>query len=144
MAAGADGVHVGQTDIPPLFARRVVGAGALVGASSHSDAELVAVCAEGGADHVAVGPVFPSPTKSGHAPVVGIETLAARALSAKLRVVAIGGIINPQRAAACASAGARLAAAVSALEGADARIMCRRMTLAFVAAAATRTPAGAR
>jgi thiamine-phosphate pyrophosphorylase len=137
VAAGVDGVHVGQTDIPPLLARGIVGKTALVGASSHTEPELVDACAEGGADHVAVGPVYLSPTKQGHAPVVGLEALARRCRIARLPVVAIGGITTPQCVAECARAGASLVAAVSALEGADARVMARRMSASFFAARAS-------
>ncbi len=134
VAADADGVHVGQTDMPPKLARRIVGADALVGASSHTEPELLDACADGGADLVAVGPVFASPTKSGHAPVVGLEALARRTKLAPLPVVAIGGVTTPGRVADCARAGARLVAAVSALDVDDPRFMCRRMSLAFAAA----------
>ncbi len=138
------GVHVGQGDLPPRSARSVVGARALVGASTHSDAELHNVCDGAnagswgylGADHVAVGPVFPSPTKVGHAPVVGLPALAQRCQASSLPVVAIGGITSPARAAAVAGAGAHLAAAASALDVAEARVIARRMSLCFFAAAA--------
>lgn len=137
---GAHGVHVGQTDLPPRLARRIVGDDALVGASSHTEPELLALVdadgPEGGADHVAVGPVFPSPTKQGHAPVVGVDALARRVSLARLPVVAIGGLTSPERVAACAHAGASLVAAVSALDGAQGRVMARRMSLSFFAARA--------
>ncbi|HEY4220857.1 MAG TPA: thiamine phosphate synthase [Myxococcota bacterium] len=136
VAGGADGVHVGQTDLPPLQVRRVVGGAARVGASSHTMAQLVTAVAEGGADHIAVGPVFASPTKVGHAAVVGVDALRDRARASRLPVVAIGGITDPARAALCADAGAHLVAAVSALSGAAGATMCRRMSLACSAARA--------
>jgi thiamine monophosphate synthase len=121
----------------------------LVGASSHTEAQLHEINDEAafgggegavveGADLVAVGPVYASSTKSGHAPVVGLEALERRCRISKLPVVAIGGITSPARAAECARAGAHLAAAVSALDGPDARVIARRMSLAFVAARSSR------
>jgi thiamine-phosphate pyrophosphorylase len=138
VAVGADaqGVHVGLGDVPPAVARKVVGDARLVGASSHTDPELHEVLGTG-ADHVAVGPVFESPTKQGHAPVVGVDALAHRAKKSTLPVVAIGGITTPARAAQCGRAGAHLVAAVSALDVAEARVMARRMSVAFVAAHAS-------
>jgi thiamine-phosphate pyrophosphorylase len=148
-AARVDGVHVGQTDLAPGLVRRIVGNASLVGASSHTEAQLHEINDEAafggsegatveGADLVAVGPVFESPTKSGHALVVGLDALARRCRISRLPVVAIGGITTPARAADCAKAGAHLAAAVSALDGPDARVIARRMSLAFVAAHASR------
>lgn len=138
------GVHVGQGDLPPRSARRVVGVEALVGASSHTDAELhevgdgasVASSIYPGADHVAVGPVFPSPSKVGHAPIVGLDALALRCRVSSLPVVAIGGITTPERAAQVGRAGAHLAAAISALDVAEARMIARRMSVCFFAARA--------
>ncbi|MBI1947727.1 MAG: thiamine phosphate synthase [Deltaproteobacteria bacterium] len=136
VAARAHGVHVGQTDLPAPAARAIVGAEALVGASSHTEPQLFEVCAQGGADHVAVGPIYASPTKQGHAPVVGLEALARRARLSPLPVVAIGGVTTPERAAACGRAGAALVAVVSALDVAEPRPMARRLSAAFVAARA--------
>lgn len=139
VAAGADGVHLGQTDLPPRLARRIIGVDALLGTSSHSLPELLEAGTEGAADLVAVGPVYPSPTKQGHAPVVGLDAFARRCDLSRLPVVAIGGVTSPARTAECARAGAHLVAAVSALDGKEARAMCRRMSATFAAAcAATR------
>lgn len=144
-AARADGVHLGRTDLPPRLARQIVGNDVLLGASSHTEPELLALVddhgPEGGADHVAVGPIFLSPTKQGHAPVVGLEALARRARLSRLPVVAIGGVTSPERAAACARAGASLVAAVSALDGPQGRSVARRMSLAFFAARAAHATA---
>lgn len=89
--AGWDGVHVGQDDLSPEDARRVVGALRWVGTSTHSD-EQVRVTDAGCADYVAVGPVFATGTKLDAEPVIGLEGVRrARALTAK-PIVAIGGI----------------------------------------------------
>ncbi len=89
-AAGADGVHVGQEDIPPADARRVVGPHALVGVSTHSLPQArEAVLA--GADYLGVGPTFPSRTKS-FAALPGLDLLNEVAKEIALPAFAIGGI----------------------------------------------------
>ena len=85
------GVHVGHLDLAPADARRVVGAGRVVGVSTHNDAQVIAADASE-ADYVAVGPVFATSTKADAEPVVGLEGMRrARALTRK-PLVAIGGI----------------------------------------------------
>ena len=59
-AAGADGAHLGQDDLPPAAAREVLGADAVIGVSTHSDAEIDAALAAG-ADYIGFGPVFAVP-----------------------------------------------------------------------------------
>jgi thiamine-phosphate pyrophosphorylase len=120
LAAGADGVHVGDRDLPPPWARRILGDDALVGTSTHSLAQLVATDAEGGACHLALGPIWSSPTKQGHAAVVGPDVLRDACAATRKPVVAIGGITTAERVAAVVAAGAAFAAVVSALEGDDA------------------------
>jgi thiamine-phosphate pyrophosphorylase len=90
VAAGADGVHVGQDDGPVEAARAVVGADRIVGRSTHEPAHLAA-CA--GADYVAVGPVHATPTKPGR-PAAGIDYVRHAAAHAPTGVpwFAIGGI----------------------------------------------------
>jgi thiamine-phosphate pyrophosphorylase len=70
-ACGADGVHVGQDDMPVSEARRAVGADVLVGLSTHSPAQLDAAVAAGEADQLSVGPVWETPTKEGR-PAAGL------------------------------------------------------------------------
>jgi len=72
MAAGFDGVHVDGGDLPVDAARRLMGAGAIVGTSASSDAELNAALGRA-ADYVAFGPVFPTMTKQTSAAPIGIE-----------------------------------------------------------------------
>jgi thiamine-phosphate pyrophosphorylase len=135
-AVGASGVHVGLGDLPPHLARRIVGDAALIGTSTHTEPDLHAAAADGAADHLAVGPVFASMTKTDHAPVVGLAALARRAALTAMPVVAVGGITSPARAGLRARAGARLVAAIGALDVDDAGAVCRRMSLAFFAARA--------
>jgi thiamine-phosphate pyrophosphorylase len=89
--AGFGGVHVGQGDLSPEDARRVVGAGRWVGVSTHND-EQVRMADATSADYMAVGPVFATGTKVDAEPVIGLEGVRrARALTKK-PLVAIGGI----------------------------------------------------
>ncbi len=88
VACGAEGVHVGQDDMPVAEARRVVGPERIVGLSTHAPAEIAA--AEG-ADYIGVGPVFETPTKPGRPPV-GLELVREAARSARVPWFAIGGI----------------------------------------------------
>lgn len=116
MAGGADGVHLGQTDLALAQARRACPAGFLIGISTH-DEEQAAAAVAGGADYVAVGPIYPTKTKQDPDPVVGVERLAALCRSLPAPVVAIGGI-DLEHVAEVAAAGARAAAIISAVNGA--------------------------
>jgi thiamine-phosphate pyrophosphorylase len=91
-ACGADGVHVGQDDMPVAEARRVAGAEVLVGLSTHSPAQLDAAVAAGEADQLSVGPVWETPTKVGR-PAAGLDYVRHAARVAGDRPwFAIGGI----------------------------------------------------
>jgi len=70
VAAGADGVHLGQNDLPAAWARRVVGPDLLIGLSTHSPAEFDAAARE--ADYLCVGPLYATPTKPGR-PATGLD-----------------------------------------------------------------------
>ena len=89
--AGAAGVHLGQDDLNPADARRVLGAGRILGYSTHNLDQAEA--ADGlPADYIAAGPVFPTSTKSNADPVLGLEKLAAICRIVHKPVVAVGGI----------------------------------------------------
>jgi thiamine-phosphate pyrophosphorylase len=91
MLAGFGGVHVGQGDLSPEDARKVMGIDGIVGISTHTE-EQVRVAEAGAADYVAMGPVFATGTKADAAEVVGLAGVRrARALTGK-PLVAIGGI----------------------------------------------------
>lgn len=110
---GADGLHVGQDDLPAAAARALVGPGVLLGLSTHGLAQLQAAAAEP-VDYVAIGPVFPTRTKENPDPVVGLEMVRrARALTS-LPLIAIGGI-TADNAAAVVEAGADGVAVISCL-----------------------------
>ncbi|ABD12427.1 thiamine-phosphate diphosphorylase [Frankia casuarinae] len=77
--AGVDILHVGQGDIPPRFARRLVGPDVLIGQSTHDPDQFLAALADPDVDYVCVGPVHATPTKEGRPPVgLGLPRLAAR------------------------------------------------------------------
>jgi thiamine-phosphate pyrophosphorylase len=123
--AGWDGVHVGQEDLSPEDARRVVGMERWVGVSTHTE-EQVRVADESCADYVAVGPVFATGTKLDAEPVIGLEGVRrARALTKK-PIVAIGGI-TLANARSVIDAGADSVAVISALfvEGATVEKVAR-------------------
>src|SRR5439155_8132433 len=105
LALKADGVHLGQSDIPVEAARRLLGEKAIIGVSTH-DLAQVELAARMPIDYVAFGPVFTTATKGNPDPVVGLETLReARAMLTSLPLVAIGGI-TAANAAAVFAAGA--------------------------------------
>ena len=89
---GADGVHVGQDDLPATEARRLAGDEVLVGLSTHSPVQLDAALAAGEADQLSVGPVWETPTKEGR-PAAGLDYVRHAARVAGDRPwFAIGGI----------------------------------------------------
>lgn len=113
LAAGADGVHLGQSDIPYGDARRLLGDDAIVGLSvgtleEAKAAELLDV------DYLGVSPVFPTPTKTDTGAAWGIEGLKTLRMRSRHLLVAIGGI-NHTNAAAVMAAGADGIAVVSAI-----------------------------
>lgn len=90
MLLGA-GVHVGQDDLEPSDVRRLMGPRALIGYSTHNEAQLRAAAAEP-ADYVALGPIFGTTSKEHPDPVVGTEELARLRPFTDRALVAIGGI----------------------------------------------------
>jgi thiamine-phosphate pyrophosphorylase len=84
-------LHLGQDDLPPSIARRVVGAGAVVGFSTHNEAQLRAAC-EQPADYLALGPIFGTVTKENPDPTVGLDELRRLRPLSRYPLVAIGGI----------------------------------------------------
>jgi thiamine-phosphate pyrophosphorylase len=110
VAAGADGVHVGQDDMPVAAARQVVGSGRLLGLSTHSPAQVEAAV---GVDYIGVGPVYETPTKPGRPPV-GLELVRYAAAHARVPFFAIGGIAL-ENLAGVREAGAQRIAVVRAL-----------------------------
>ncbi len=113
LAAGVDGVHVGQDDLSPAGARKVIGEKLWLGVSTHNP-EQVADADKTSAQYIAVGPVFSTASKANPDPVVGLEGVKkARALTRK-PLVAIGGI-NRANCRSVIEAGADSVAVISDL-----------------------------
>jgi thiamine-phosphate pyrophosphorylase len=90
LAVDADGVHLGQQDVPIAFARQLLGPQRIVGRSTHSPDDLQRAIKEG-ADYIGVGPVYETPTKAGR-PAAGFEYVRYAAEHAPMPWFAIGGI----------------------------------------------------
>jgi thiamine-phosphate pyrophosphorylase len=108
-ATGADGVHVGQEDMPVAEVRGIVGPEMLIGLSTHAPAEIDAAVG----DYIGVGPVHATPTKPGR-PAVGLELVRYAAAHSRLPFFAIGGI-DAGNVGTVVEAGARRAAVVRAI-----------------------------
>ena len=114
LAIGAHGVHLGQDDMPPEAARRLLGPDAIIGYSTHNLEQALAALQQP-VDYIAIGPIFETSTKSDTFPVLGLEGLrAVRAVTRDLPLVAIGGITQAN-ARDVIDAGADSVAVISAL-----------------------------
>jgi len=102
----ADGVHVGQEDLPPEAVRRLIGPDKILGLSTHSPEEARAAQESGLVDYIGVGPIFATKTKKDVCAPVGFEYLNHVIKNIELPFVAIGGIKEHNIAQVCA-AGAR-------------------------------------
>jgi thiamine-phosphate pyrophosphorylase len=117
LAAGADVLHLGQDDLPLGVARDILGAGPLIGRSTH-DLTQVNGAVDEDVDYFCVGPCWPTPTKPGR-PAPGLDLVRATAeLATDKPWFAIGGI-DQQRLPEVISAGARRIVVVRAITGAD-------------------------
>ena len=113
LACGADGVHVGQDDMPPAEVRARYPSLKIVGLSTHNPAQVAASRAQP-IDYIGVGPVYATPTKDIPDPTLGLETMRAMIAAAAHPAVAIGGI-DATRLADVLAAGARNWAVVRAV-----------------------------
>ncbi len=92
LAVGADGVHLGQDDLPPEAARRILGDDAIIGFSTHTIEQVRDACRMA-VDYIAFGPVFATSTKADPDPTVGLRQFErAKAAAGDIPLVAIGGI----------------------------------------------------
>ncbi|TCK06532.1 thiamine phosphate synthase [Phorcysia thermohydrogeniphila] len=98
LAVGADGVHVGQDDLPVKAIRAIAPSSFVVGLSTHNLEQVKKANSEGLADYIGFGPVYPTTTKENPDPVTGVGALCEAVKESKLPVVAIGGI-NPNNIA---------------------------------------------
>ena len=118
LAVDADGLHVGQTDLPASVARGILGPGKILGVSVETVEEAIRA-EKDGADYLGVGPVFEARgTKPDAGEPVGIDRIARIRRHCRLPIVAIGGI-NEENARKVREAGADGAAVISAIVSAD-------------------------
>lgn len=117
LAAGADGVHLGDDDLPVAAARAVVPSGFLIGRSADTP-EAARTAESDGADYVGCGTVYATGTKPDAGEVIGLEALDAVARSVRIPVVGIGGI-TVARSAELARTAASGVAVVGAVMGAE-------------------------
>lgn len=115
IAVGADGLHIGQGDLPVVEARKRIGPGMILGLSVETP-ERAASVDPALVDYVGAGPVFATPTKPDHKHPVGFDGLAAQVAACPVPAVAIGGL-KAEHAPAVAVAGAQGMAVVSAICG---------------------------
>ena len=115
LALGADGVHLGQDDLDPVAARRLLGDRFIIGYSTHTVAQAIEA-ARLPIDYIALGPIFDTHTKQNPAPTVGLEALrrVRDAIDPSVSLIAIGGITQTSARAAL-DAGADTVAVISAL-----------------------------
>ena len=126
LAVDADGVHVGQDDLPAETARRLLGSERILGVTAGT-AELARAAQRAGADYIGCNAVFATPTKTDTGTPLGLQGLARLVAGSPLPVVAIGGI-HADNAAEIAATGAVGIAVVSAIVGAeDPRAAARRL-----------------
>ena len=112
---GFDGAHVGQGDMDPGEARRILGPGRVLGVSTHNPEQLT-VADKAPVDYIAVGPIFATGSKENPDPVVGLEGVRAARMLTRRPLVAIGGI-GMENAKAVMEAGADSIAMISAVFG---------------------------
>lgn len=115
LAAGAHGVHLPANRLAPHVWRQRFGAALTIGVSCHSLAD-VQQAADEGADYVYLSPIFPSPSKPGYGPPLGLDVLAEAARRSPIPVLALGGV-NAGNIAACLAAGAAGFASISYFTG---------------------------
>lgn len=117
LAVDADGVHIGQEDLPPDIVRRLIGEDRILGLSTHNAVQLQRAKESGVVDYIGVGPVFATQTKKDVCAAVGLDYVRYAATDGALPFVAIGGI-KECNIAEVAAAGATTIAVVSDIVGA--------------------------
>lgn len=117
LAVGADGVHLGQTDMPISHARRLLGPDCLIGISAESVEDAVKA-EQQGADYIGISPVFSTPTKTDTAPALGLDGVRRIRELVRITLVGIGGI-NLSNARQVLASGADGVAIVSAIMAAE-------------------------
>ena len=125
LAVDADGVHLGQDDLPPAIARRLLGADRLIGRSSHRLEQLHQAVADG-CDYVGVGPVNATPTKPGRDPV-GLDYVRQAAAESPIPFFAIGGIDATSLDAALEAGATRVAVVRAITQATDPGAACAEL-----------------
>ncbi len=134
LAVDADGVHLGQDDLPPQLARRLLGQQRLIGRSTHA-IEQLRQAMQDGCDYVGVGPVNATPTKPGRTPV-GLAYVRQAAAESRIPWFAIGGIESSSLAPVLEAGASRVAVVRAITDAADPAAASREL-LAGLAQAAT-------
>ncbi len=117
LAIGADGVHIGQDDLPLKVVRELLGPSRIIGVSTHSPTQAQKAVA-GGADYIGVGPIFATQTKEDVCDPVGLEYLRYVSTCLDIPFVAIGGI-KEHNLPEVLDAGATTVALVSEIVGSE-------------------------
>lgn len=130
LAAGADGVHIGREDGDLTWARQQLGADSIIGVSCYGNLQSALDAQQAGADYVAFGSMFASPTKP-HAPHAPLALLTKAAAQLHIPIVAIGGI-TLQNAEEAIAAGADAIAVISAIfDAADIKLAAHNFSNLF-------------
>jgi len=142
LAVGADGVHLGQDDLPAALARPLLEGGRLLGVSANRPEEAAAA-ERAGADYLGVGPAYPTATKERIRPILGPEGLRALRAATRVPIFAVGGI-TLERIPEVLATGADGVAVISAIAAAPDVAAATRAFLEVLAAAYARRriPAG--
>ncbi len=141
LAVGADGVHLGEEDLPVAAARRLLGPQAIIGASAATAARARQAQAEG-ASYLGVGPIYSTPSKADAGEAIGLAGIAEIRRTVSLPVLAIGGITR-DNVGAVIRAGADGVAVISAVSEAESMTEATAALLRAVREARAGTAAGA-
>ena len=125
VAVDADGVHLGQQDVPVAFAREILGAQKLIGRSTTNKQELAKAIAEG-VDYVGVGPVYETPTKPGKA-AAGFDYISYAAAKCPIPWFAIGGVDSNNVNEVLAAGGQRVAVVRAIMQAEQPQLVTRQL-----------------
>ena len=129
LAAGADGVHLGQDDLPVDAARRIVPPGFLIGISAETPA-LARAAERDGADYVGTGPVYPTGSKADAGDAIGLTRITDVARAVRIPVVGIGGIAEANAADVVRARAAGVAVISAVMQATDPEAATRALLAA--------------
>jgi thiamine-phosphate pyrophosphorylase len=136
-ATDAAALHLPAGILPPA-ARLALGAKALIGGSAHNEDEIAAL-ASAGADYATLSPIFPSASKPGYGPALGLDRLARAAAASPIKIIALGGVDHGNAASCIAAGAAGIAVMGSVMTAADpGRVMAGLIKMLRAALAARR------